>query len=92
MDYTQEQINLIVKNVSNSDEGLKFIEILLEKLGAFERGFNFQNRDVEIANKSKREQGLWLLDLLQESNFNKFIEIQKKRSNKVCQKMNKQQD
>lgn len=91
MDYTEEQINLIVKNVSNSDEGLKFIEILLDKLGAFERGFNFQNRDVEIANKSRREQGLWLLDLLQDSNFNKFIEIQKIRSKKVW-KMNKQQD
>lgn len=93
MEYTQEQIKMIVQNVANTDEGLKFIEILIEKLGAYERGFNFQNRDVEIANKSRREQGLWLLDLLQDCNFNKFIEIQEKRSKKVCQKMNKlQQD
>lgn len=92
MEYKEEEIRLIVKNVSNTIEGLKFIEILLDKLGAFERGCNFQNHDLEVYNKAKREQGFWLLDLLRDSNFEKFIEIEKQRRTILCQKQQKQQD
>lgn len=90
MEYTDKQIELIVKNVSNSNDGMKFIEILLDKLGAFERGCNFQNSEMEYYNRGKREQGLWLLDLLRDNNFEKFTQLQKTRRKKVCQ-MNKLQ-
>lgn len=94
MNYTDEQIKMTLKNVSNNDEGLNFIEILLKKLGAFERGCNFQNHDIEMFNRGRREQGLWLLDLLKESNFKKFVEIEERRKKELCQNKNnsKQQD
>ena len=90
MNYTEEQIKEIVCKTANNSDGLKFIEILLDKLGAYERGCNFQNHEIETFNKGRREQGLWLLDLLKDSNFEKFIEIEKKRRTDLCQKKIKQ--
>ena len=81
-----DEIKLIVNNVAVTNDGLNFIEILLEKLGAYDRGFNFQNHDMEVYNKAKREQGLWLLDLIMQSNFDKYIELMKRRKEKLCQK------
>ena len=92
MDFTDDEIKLIVKNVANDNEGFKFIQILLDKFGAFDRGCKFDNSNMEYYNRGKREQGLWLLDLLGNSNFNKFIEIEKLRRKTLCQKTNKQQD
>lgn len=83
-------IQMIVKNVAQTEEGFKFIEILLDKFGAFERGYNFQNNEIEAFNKGRREQGLWLLDLLRDSHFNRFIEINKKRRD-LCQQQQKKQ-
>lgn len=91
MNYTDEHIQQIIKNVANHDAGLCFIEILLDKLGAYERGCNFQNHDIEVFNRGKREQGLWLLDLLKQSNFKKFIEIEERRRKNLCQNKNKLQ-
>jgi len=91
MNYKEEEIRTIVKNVANDDEGFKLIDLLLDKLGAFERGINLQNPEMEIYNRGRREAGLWLLDTLRESNFNKFIEIQKQRSREKCQTKNKLQ-
>ena len=92
MNYQEDEIRLIVKNVANNQEGFKFLNILLDRLGAFERGCNFQNHDIEMFNKGKREQGLWLLDLLRDSNFEKFIEIVKTRRTVLCQKQQKTQE
>lgn len=89
MNYTDDEIKMTLKNVSNKEEGLNFIEILLDRLGAWERGCNFQNREMEVFNRGKREQGLWLLDLLKESNFEKFIEIEQRRRKELCQNKNK---
>jgi len=89
MNYTEDEIKMTFKNVSNNEEGLKFIEILLNKLGAYERGCNFQNHDMEVFNRGKREQGLWLLDLLKDSNFPKYIEIEERRRKELCQNKNK---
>lgn len=91
MNYTDEQIQMTLKNVVKKEEGLCFIEILLDKLGAFERGCNFQNHDMEVFNRGRREQGLWLLDLLKQSDFEKFIEIEKRRRKILCQNKNKLQ-
>ena len=90
MNYTEEQIKETVCKIVESNDGLNFIEILLDKLGAWERGCNFQNRDMDTFNRGKREQGLWLLDLLKESSFDKFIEIEKRRRKDLCQKKIKQ--
>lgn len=87
MQYTDEQIKLIVHNVAENDDGFEFLSILLEKLGAFERGFNFQNHEMEVYNRGKREQGLWLSDLIRDSNFNKYTELNKRRSDQ-CKKKN----
>ena len=92
MDYKEDEIRLIVKNVSNTNEGFKFIDILLDKLGAFERGCKFDNSNMEYYNRGRKEQGLWLLDLLRDSNFEKLIEIEKTRRTILCQKQQKQQD
>lgn len=92
MDLTEDEIKLIVSNVANNSDGFKFIQILLEKLGAFERGCKFDNTNMEYYNRGKREQGLWLLDLLGNSNINKLTEIEKLRRRNLCQKTNKQQD
>ena len=85
MIYSDDEIKNIIHNVAENEYGLKFIEILLDKLGAYERGCNFQNRDIDLYNRGKREQGLWLLDLLKECNFDKFTQIEKERI-KLCQK------
>ncbi len=92
MDYKEDEIRLIVKNVSNDIEGFKFLDILLDKLGAFERGCNFENSHLEYYNKGRKEQGLWLLDLLRDSNFEKFTKIYEQRRTNLCQKQQKQQD
>ena len=91
MNYTDEQIKMTLKNVATKDEGLDFIEILLDKLGAFERGCNFQNHDLDVFNRGRREQGLWLLDLLKESKFQKFVEIEERRRKFLCQHKKQQQ-
>ena len=65
-----------LKNVLNNPEGLKFLSVLLRKLGAFDRGYNFQNSEKEIFKMlTKREQGLCLLDNCFKANFNKTVEI-----------------
>lgn len=86
---TDDEIKQIVKNVLNTEAGFEFVDILLDKTGAFDRGCNFQNVQQEYFNRGKREQGLWLLDLVAESNFNKFTELNKRRRNKTCLKKSK---
>lgn len=92
MDYKEEEIRLIVKNVLNNPEGFKFIDILIDRLGAFERGCKFDNSNMEYYNRGKKEQGLWLLDLLRDSDFEKYSEIVKLRRTVLWQKQQKQQD
>lgn len=69
----------ILKDVLNSDYGFEFIQEMLEKLGAFERGCNFDNTNMEYYNRGKRDKGLWLLDLVRKADLNKFEEILIKR-------------
>lgn len=92
MSYTADEIKNIVKSVVQTDAGFKFIDILLDKLGAFERGCNFQNIEQEYYNKGRKEQGLWLLDLVRDSHFNQYIELEKIRRNLKCQKKQMQTD
>lgn len=83
--YSEQDIRNIVKNVSNTEDGLDFIYILLEEFGTFTAKINLGNSEVyNIANQVKREQGEFILNLLREHNFEKFIEVQRRRSNEKC--------
>lgn len=83
--YSEQDIRNIVKNVSNTEDGLNFIYILLEEFGTFTAKINLGNSEVyNIANQVKREQGEFILNLLREHNFEKFIEVQRRRSNEKC--------
>ncbi len=92
MNYSEEEIRLIVNNVAVSLDGFKFIDILIDKLGAFDRGCKFDNANMEYYNRGKKEQGLWLLDLLRDSNFEKYCEIVKQRRTSCQSKQKKEQD
>ena len=77
----------IVRNVSDTADGLEFIYFLLDSFGTFTNKVNLSNSELRnIANIIKKEQGEFILDLLREYNFEKFIEIQRKRSNEKCLK------
>lgn len=76
-----EEEKIIFNNVLNDKDGFKFVLLLLEKLGAFERGCNFQNRDLDMFNRGKREAGLWLADKIQEHCLEKYVDIVKERKN-----------
>lgn len=65
----EEKLIELIKAIISTDAGYKFFEILLEKLGAFERGCNFENLYLEYYNKGRREKGLWLLDLLEKADI-----------------------
>ena len=83
--YNEQDIRNIVKNVSNTEDGLNFIYILLEEFGTFTAKINLGNSEVyNIENQVKREQGEFILNLLREHNFEKFIEVQRRRSNEKC--------
>ena len=69
----------ILKDVLNTDCGYELIQEMLEKLGALERGCNFDNTNMEYYNRGKRDRGLWLLDLVRKADLNKFEEILIKR-------------
>ncbi len=79
---TPEQEKIIFNNVLNDRWGFEFIKILIDELGGFERGCNFQNRDLDMYNRGKRDKGLWLLDKIQEYDIEKYMEILKERKGK----------
>lgn len=75
--FMDDEIKLIVQNVSNNESGYKFLKLMLKRLGAFERGVCFDDSRREFYNRGKREQGLWLLDLVRENSFEKYTEIER---------------
>lgn len=86
MAYSELDIRNFVKSVSNSSAGFDFICYLLDEFGVFTTRINLGASDTyNICNHIKREQGEFILDLIREHNFEKFVEIQRKRSEK-CQK------
>ena len=71
---------LNLTNVLNSEDGFELVKVLLDKLGAFERGINVNASDKEILiTQSRRQLGLWLLDNCYCANPNKYMEILKER-------------
>lgn len=85
--YSDIDLKNIVINVSNSPDGLEFIYYLLDTFGTFTNKVNLNSSELHIiANTIKKEQGEFILELLREYNFEKFIEVQRKRSNEKCLK------
>ncbi len=67
---------LTLNNVLVSDDGYKFVKILLSQLGAFERGLNRSANDKEIfMTLGKREKGQWLLDSILKANPEKYMQL-----------------
>lgn len=83
--FSENDIRNIVKNVSNTKDGMDFIYLLLDQFETFTTKISLNNSELHnICNAVKREQGEYILDLLREHNFDKFIEIQQRRSNEKC--------
>ncbi len=67
---------LTLNNVLISDDGYKFVKILLNQLGAFERGLNRSANDKEIfMTLGKREKGQWLLDNILKANPEMYMQL-----------------
>lgn len=87
MEYTEQEIRNLIRNVTNSKEGLEFIYYLLDEFGTFSTSVNVALSETQnICNLIKKEQGEFILDLVREHNFEKYIELQRKRSNEKCLK------
>lgn len=77
----------IVINVSNSPDGLDFIYYLIDRFGTFSSKVSLGKSEFEnLARTIRKEQGEFILDLLREYNFEKYVELQQRRSNEKCQK------
>lgn len=77
-----------LNNVLITPDGFDLICFLLDELKAFERGNNFDNLSLNSANIAIRAKGQYLLELVLLSNFEKYIDVLKKRKEDLCQ-MNK---
>jgi hypothetical protein len=65
-----------LSNVLNNDYGFQFVLLLLNELGAFDRGINRNASDKEIfMTLGKREKGQWLLDCVLKANKQKYLDL-----------------
>lgn len=87
MSYSELDIRNMVKTVTNVPEGLEFLYFLIDSFGTFSFKVNTSSSDFQnLANAIKKEQGEFILELIREHNFEKYVEIQRKRSNEKCLK------
>ena len=78
--------NMVI-NVSNYPDGLDFIYYLLDSFGTFSSKVSCGKSEFEnLAKTIKKEQGEFILDLIREYNFEKYVELQQRRSNEKCLK------
>ncbi len=66
-------------NISNDNDGFNFICFLLDELKPFERGF-IQDTNLQNYLKGKKDFAIFILELIQKYNFEKYIQIMEKRS------------
>lgn len=67
---------LILANALNNEYGYKLVYILLNELGAFERGINRNAETKEVfMTLGKREKGQWLLDNIFKADKEKYIQL-----------------
>lgn len=87
--FTDNDIKNFVISVTDTQAGVDFIYYIVDSFGTFTNRLNFSNSDNEIFAKTvKKEMGEFILDLVREHNFEKYIEIQQKRSNDKWKTLN----
>lgn len=85
--FQGKDLENIIKSVSNTEEGLNFIYYLIDDLRTFSTKVNIVDGKLQnIENVIKKEIGENILELLRVNNFDKYIELQKRRSNEKWQK------
>lgn len=85
--FQGKDLENIIKSVSNTEEGLSFIYYLIDDLGTFSTKVNIVDGKLQNIEKViKKEIGENILELLRVNNFQKYIELQKRRSNEKWQK------
>ena len=85
--FQGKDLENIIKSVSNTEEGLSFIYYLIDDLGTFSTKVNIVDGKLQNIEKViKKEVGENILELLRVNNFDKYIELQKRRSNEKWQK------
>ena len=85
--FQGKDLENIIKSVSNTEEGLSFIYYLIDDLGTFSTKVNIVDSKLQNVEKViKKEIGENILELLRVNNFDKYIELQKRRSNEKWQK------
>ena len=85
--FQGKDLENIIKSVSNTEEGLSFIYYLIDDLGTFSTKANIVDSKLQNIEKViKKEVGENILELLRVNNFDKYIELQKRRSNEKWQK------
>ena len=85
--FQGKDLENIIKSVSNAEEGLSFIYYLIDDLGTFSTKVNIVDGKLQNIEKViKKEIGENILELLRVNNFDKYIELQKRRSNEKWQK------
>ena len=85
--FQGKDLENIIKSVSNTEDGLSFIYYLIDDLGTFSIKTNIVDGKLQYIEKFiKKEIGENILELLRVNNFDKYIELQKRRSNEKWQK------
>ena len=85
--FQGKDLDNLVKNVSNDEEGFNFIHYLIDDLGTFTTKINVVDGKLQNIEKIiKKEVGESILELLRIHNFEKYCELQERRSNDKWQK------
>lgn len=78
---TEKDLENMIKNVLLTSDGMDFVCYLLDEFGTFTTKINVIDGKIPNIEKIiKREQGEFILELIRQYNFDKYTEIQKRRS------------
>lgn len=81
----EKDVLLTIYNVLSTPDGFDFVCFILDKLNAFDRGNNFENVNMNYANNAVRAKGQELLELILQSDVDKYMQIMNKRKEVLCQ-------
>lgn len=84
---TEKDLENIIKNVLLTSDGMDFVCYLLDEFGTFSTKINVIDGKIPNIEKIiKREQGEFILELIRQYDFKKYVEIQERRSNEKWNK------
>lgn len=85
--FQGKELENIVRTVSDTEDGLNFIHYLVDDLGTFTTKINVVDGKLQNIEKVvKKEVGESILELLRIHNFERYRELQERRSNDKWQK------